>query len=133
MKGWSHNIEIWHVEQWGSALLKQENEIFMVAALLSNICQIAFHPTCIYPNCVFPNCIFPYCIFITVFFQTAFFLVMIIKTTCRGVWLPYYGNCDTNRSNFNVHDHQRSWKKVFLPPRTGFLRRNFPNIEDEFS
>ena len=24
-------------------------------------------------------------------------------------------------------------QKVFLPPGTGFLRRNFPNIDDEFS
>ena len=25
------------------------------------------------------------------------------------------------------------WKKVFLPPGTCFLRRNFPNIEEDFS
>ena len=24
-------------------------------------------------------------------------------------------------------------QKVFLPPGSGFLRRNFPNIDDEFS
>ena len=28
---------------------------------------------------------------------------------------------------------ESQFEKVFLPPGTGFLRRNFPNIDDEFS
>ena len=28
---------------------------------------------------------------------------------------------------------QAQLEKVFLPPGSGFLRRNFPNIDDEFS
>ena len=31
----------------------------------------------------------------------------------------------------NLSDAQL--QKVFLPPGSGFLRRNFPNIDDEFS
>ena len=32
-----------------------------------------------------------------------------------------------------VHNQHPQLEKVFLPPGSGFLRRNFPNIDDEFS